>query len=138
MARTRLAWLHARSDPRRVLGSLGESLARRHLQARGLEILESNYRTRHGELDLVAADERFLVFCEVKTRVLAVARGDELGPFAAIGPDKRRRVRLMAREWLAERGGSARRPAEIRFDAIGISFDRSGRLLELEHLEAAF
>jgi putative endonuclease len=125
------------SDPRRRLGALGEALARRHLEARGLTVLDANFRTRHGELDLVAADDRYLVFCEVKTRVLGGPPG-ELGPFAAIGARKRRRVRLMAREWLATRGSTGRRPPELRFDAVGISFDRQGRLISLDHLEDAF
>jgi putative endonuclease len=123
-------------DPRRRLGALGESLARRHLEALGLSVLDTNYRTRYGELDVVAADERYLVFCEVKTRILGGPAG-ELGPLAAIGGQKRRRVRRMAREWLAAHWPETR-PAEIRFDAIGISFDRAGGLVELEHLEAAF
>ena len=125
------------TDPRRRLGEVGESLARRHLEARGLEILDANYRSRFGELDLVAADERSLVFCEVKTRVLAGAVG-ELGTFASIGADKRRRVRRMAREWLSSRTSREPWPADIRFDVIGISFDQAGRLVELDHLEAAF
>jgi putative endonuclease len=125
------------SDPRRRLGAQGERLARRHLEARGFELLDANFRTRHGELDLVAADSRHLVFCEVKTRVLSGPAG-ELGPFAAIGTRKRRQVRLMAREWLARRESDGPRPPELRFDAIGIAFDRQGRLLSLEHLEGAF
>ena len=125
------------TDPRRRLGEVGERIARRHLEARGLEILDANYRSRFGELDLVAADERSLVFCEVKTRVLAGTVG-ELGPFASIGADKRRRVRRMAREWLSSRTSTVPWPADIRFDAIGISFDQAGRLIELDHLEAAF
>jgi hypothetical protein len=44
----------------------------------------------------------------------------------------------MAREWLAQCRLEGPRPAELRFDAIGISFDASGGLLALEHLEAAF
>ena len=124
-------------DPRRRLGTFGEVLARRHLEARGLEILDANYRTRYGELDLVAADSSSLVFCEVKTRVLGGVPG-ELGPFAALGPDKRRRVRRMAREWLGAREPRELWPSAIRFDAIGISLDRAGRLLELDHLEGAF
>jgi hypothetical protein len=47
-------------------------------------------------------------------------------------------VRAMAREWLAQGLLEGARPPEIRFDAIGISFDARGRLLSLEHLEAAF
>jgi putative endonuclease len=127
------------SDPRRALGANGERLARRHLEARGLAILDANFRTRHGELDIVAADERCFVFCEVKTRV--VRRGEragELGPFAAIGPRKRRRLRLLAREWLAARGDDRPWRAELRFDAVGVEIDRQGRLVRLDHLEGAF
>jgi putative endonuclease len=125
------------SDPRRELGAKGEEMARRHLEARGFTLLDSNFRTRHGELDLVAADQRHLVFCEVKTRVLSGPPG-ELGPFAALGTRKRRQVRVMAREWLARRDSAGPWPPELRFDAIGIAFDGQGRLLSLEHLEGAF
>jgi putative endonuclease len=125
-------------DPRRRIGALGEALARRHLEARGFELLEANFRTRHGELDLVVADDRSLVFCEVKARVAAEASSGELGPFASIGPHKRRRVRLMAREWLATRELKESRRSELRFDAIGIELDAAGRLVSLEHLEGAF
>jgi putative endonuclease len=127
-------------DPRRRLGDRGEELAARHLEARGLEVVERNFRTRYGELDMVARDERFLVFCEVKTRIVRdrAGAGDVLGPFAAIGARKQRQVRAMAREWLAQGRLEGRRPAELRFDAIGVSFDAAGRLLALEHLEAAF
>ena len=126
-------------DPRRRLGARGEDLAARHLGARGFEVVGRNFRTRYGELDVIARDARFLVFCEVKARIV---RGSDaaaaLGPFAAIGPRKQRQVRAMAREWLAAGLLEGARPPEIRFDAIGISFDARGRLLSLEHLEAAF
>jgi putative endonuclease len=131
----------AQTDRRRVVGAVGEDLARRHLEARGFELLETNFRTRHGELDVVAADRHHLVFCEVKTRVVAIdsgAAGDALGPFIAIGERKRRQVRLVAREWLALRGRAAPWRPELRFDAIGIEFDPRGKLLRLEHLEGAF
>jgi putative endonuclease len=134
-------------DPRRRLGARGEELAARHLEARGFEVVERNFRTRYGELDIVARDDRFLVICEVKTRIVRRGGGaggaragaqDVLGPFAAIGPRKQRQVRAMAREWLAQGAFDGPRPAELRFDAIAISFDACGRLLSLEHLEAAF
>jgi len=109
-------------------------------------VIARNFRTRFGELDLIARDERFLVFCEVKTRIVRGFRGppgppgpaNPLGPFASIGSRKQRQVRAMAREWLAQGLLEGARPPEIRFDAIGISFDARGRLLSLEHLEAAF
>ena len=129
----------AGGDPRRRLGARGEELAARHLEARGYQVVERNFRTRYGELDVVARDRRFLVFCEVKTRIVRQAPGDDvLGPFAAIGARKQRQVRAMAREWLTHGLLEGPRPSELRFDAIGISFDASGCLLALEHLEAAF
>ena len=124
-------------DPRRRLGEKGEALACRHLRARGFTVVERNFRTRYGELDVVAADERFLVFAEVKTRIVRGPPGP-LGPFAAIDARKRRQLRLMAREWLACDRSRRPRPPELRFDAIGISFDPGGRLVRLDHLEDAF
>jgi putative endonuclease len=127
------------SDPRRALGAAGERLARAHLEARGMAVLDANFRTRHGELDLVAADARCLVFCEVKTRVAVGADRDaELGPLVAIGPRKQRRLRLLAREWLAERGADAPWRPELRFDAVAVELDRAGRLVRLDHIEGAF
>lgn len=125
------------SDPRRRLGAHGEQLALEHLQARGFALVERNFRTRHGELDLIVADADYLVFCEVKTRIV---RGDPgpLGPFAAIGLRKRRQVRLMARLWLAAQSNRRAHPPELRFDAVGVTLDQAGRVIAIEHLEAAF
>ena len=129
----------AGSDPRRALGAAGERLARAHLEARGLAVLDANFRTRHGELDIVALDARCLIFCEVKTRVATRAGPDaELGPLVAIGPRKQRRLRLLAREWLARHGADAPWRPELRFDAVAVELDPAGRLVRLEHLEGAF
>ena len=132
----------ASRDPRRALGQAGERLAADHLAARGFDVIDRNFRTRAGEIDLVARDERFLIFCEVKTRVVRHGPGAHrpgvLGPFAAIGPRKQRQVRAMAREWLNAAARDGPSPPEIRFDAIGICLDPAGRIVLLEHLEAAF
>ena len=112
------------ADPRRRLGARGEELAARHLEARGYQVVERNFRTRYGELDVVVRD--------------GAGASDVLGPFAAIGHRKQRQVRAMAREWLGQARLEGARPSEVRFDAIGVSFDPAGRLLALEHLEAAF
>ena len=87
------------TDARRATGALGERIAERHLERAGYEIVERNYRSRYGELDLVAADARCLVFCEVKTRV-GTGRSGPAQALDAIGPRKRRRVRAMAMQWL--------------------------------------
>jgi putative endonuclease len=122
------------SDRRHHLGELGERLAAEHLVRRGYEILERNYRTRWGELDIVAYDGRTLAFCEVKTRRTGYRAGT---PFDAIGPRKRAQVRRIARRWLMERRDRPFAP-EIRCDAIGVTFDGADRLVALEHLEGAF
>ena len=127
------------SDLRRARGDRGERLAERHLASAGYLILERNFRTRHGELDLVATDAGALVFCEVKTRVAGTAGGPPT-PLDGIGPGKRRRLKLMAAQWLAARAGRGYRtlPPPLPFDAIGVTLDRRGSLLELEHMEDAF
>jgi putative endonuclease len=124
-------------DDRQRLGALGEGLAGEHLEARGYAILDRNFRTRYGELDLVAADSSCLVFCEVKTRVGRTAE-DPFGPLTAVGVRKRAQLRRMAREWLAGARWRGRRPAQLRFDAIGVTLRADGRLLVLDHLEDAF
>ena len=125
------------SDPRRRLGALGERLAVQHLERAGYLVVERNWRSRLGELDIVAVDAAALVFCEVKTRVGAGRRGP-LAPLDAIGPRKRRRLRLLAREWLSVRSGEPSGRRLLRFDAIGVTVDGAGRLLSLEHVEDAF
>jgi putative endonuclease len=122
------------SDVRHRLGRVGEQLASEHLIRRGYRIVERNYRTRWGELDIVAYDGRTLAFCEVKTRRLS--RGDG-NPLEAVRALKRARVRKMAGSWLIER--TDRPHADVlRFDAIGVTFDRAGQLVSIEHLEGAF
>lgn len=124
------------SDPRRDRGALGERIAADHLERRGYRIVERNFRTRHGELDLIAADDRALVFCEVKTRV-AGGRSGPAGALEAIGPNKRKQVRALATQWLAHTHDRPHRP-NVRFDAIGVTLSAGGELLVLEHLEEAF
>jgi putative endonuclease len=124
-------------DSRRSLGDRGERIAADRLVAAGYRIVDRNFRTRHGELDLVATDGRVLAFCEVKTRV-ARSRTCAYGPFASIGLAKRRQVRAMAREWLATRARGERFPGELRFDAIGVTVSPSGEVLAVDHLEGAF
>ncbi len=122
------------TDPRRRLGALGEEIATRHLLARGYRVIDRNFRTRWGELDIVAADRRTLVFCEVKTRRATVTWRD---PLESVDARKRVRLRRMAGQWLAQRSAGQRLDV-CRFDAIGITVDREDGLLRLDHIEGAF
>ncbi len=119
---------------RHRLGVAGEQLAAEHLSRRGFRIVERNYRTRWGELDIVAYDGRTLAFCEVKSRR---AGGSAGGPMEAVGPLKQAQVRKMAGAWLIQRRDRPRADI-IRFDAIGVTFDGAGKLVSLDHLEGAF
>src|SRR2546425_10313239 len=84
---------------RSVLGEEGERAAARFLEARGYRILERNYRTRRGEIDLIAEDGRMLVFVEVKVRL-----DDRFGgPAAAITRAKQARIARLAPQHLAWR-----------------------------------
>jgi putative endonuclease len=120
-------------DPRQHLGRIGEQLALEHLERLGYTLVARNHRTRFGEIDLVVSDEQALVFAEVKTR--RAARPGRV--WESLHPRKREQVRNMARAFLAEVANRPRRPA-LRFDAIGVTIDPQGRLVSLEHLEAAF
>jgi putative endonuclease len=120
-------------DRRRRLGNSGEQLAAEHLCRRGFQILDRNYRTRWGELDIVASDGRQIVFCEVKCRVANRAGRD---PLESVHPAKQAQVRRMAGRWLVERPHP--RVSELRFDAIGVTLSPDGKLLRLDHLEGAF
>ena len=121
------------SDPRHVLGHLGEQRALEHLERLGYTLVVRNHRTRFGEIDLIVRGDRALVFVEVKTR--RARRPDAI--WDALDERKRRQVRQMARAFLHD---EAPRPAtaEIRFDAIGVVIDERGGLVRLDHLEAAF
>jgi putative endonuclease len=122
------------SDPRQSLGRVGEQVACEHLARRGFAIVERNFRTRWGELDIVAFDGETLAFCEVKTR--RAGAGASL-PLESVHGRKQNRVRKMAGQWLVERTGRPR-AAEVRFDALGVILDGHNRLVSLEHLEGAF
>jgi putative endonuclease len=121
------------TDLRHHLGRVGERLAREHLERLGYRVLASNHRTRFGELDLIVCDETTIVFVEVKAR----RTGAVAGALDAVPVRKQRQVRSMAAAWLVE---STDRPRaqDLRFDVVGVTVDRDGTLVRLDHLEAAF
>ena len=116
-------------DPR-VLGQLGEAVARRFLAARGLRIVDQNVRTRYGELDLICQSDQVLVFVEVKTRVVGTA----VEPTEAISPRKAARLVRLARAYLQEQG-----EVEVpwRIDVVAVWLQRDGRVLDVRHIDNA-
>jgi putative endonuclease len=117
-------------EARRAQGDAAEERACRHLDRSGFTIVERNYRTRGGEIDIVARKGDLLVFVEVRSREVP-----GLGtPEESVTPAKRRRVVVAARRYLSDVPPSSWR--EARFDVIAI--DGSGDDATLRHYPAAF
>ena len=107
--------MSARRTPAQAAGGGAEEAAARFLARHGLEILERNYRTRFGEIDLVARDGTILVFVEVRLRSSARFGGAA----ASVDSTKRARIEAAARQFLAR---LAREPA-CRFDVVTLEGD---------------
>jgi putative endonuclease len=109
-----------------MLGRHGEQIAADYLEQAGLRVLDRNWRSADGELDIVATERRVLVVCEVKTRT-----GNRYGsPLEAISRAKRTRLRRLASQWLVAHGVLF---DEVRIDVVGIVKDRSGQFT-IEHI----
>ncbi len=110
-------------------GKKSESLAVRHLKKNKYKILEKNYRTKAGEIDIIARDRDTLAFIEVKAR-----RSDEYGhPKGAVTRQKQKKISLVAMQYLKETRQS---DARARFDVVSIRFDRNRP--EIEIIKNAF
>lgn len=97
----------------RDIGVQGEERAAALLKKKGYRILEKNYRSPFGEIDIVAENKGFLVFIEVKRRTSS-SFGDAL---EAVNKDKRRRIVRSALFYLKAHRCPDRR---VRFDVVGI------------------
>jgi putative endonuclease len=103
----------ATAASRQALGEYGERLAGRHLCARGMVLLDRNWRCDEGEIDLVLREGDVLVVCEVKTR----SSLDCGTPHEAVDDAKLERLRRLAGRW-AEAHGVA--PPDVRIDLVAI------------------
>jgi putative endonuclease len=104
-------------EGRQSLGKRGEDLACAELRRRGYEVLDRRYRTRFGEIDIVARHRGAIVFVEVKARA-GGAFGDGA---AAVTGSKQNRIGRMAVDFLSRRRLTSH---PCRFDVVAISFDR--------------
>jgi putative endonuclease len=109
-----------------ALGRNGEQAAAEYLERAGLRILDRNWRCADGEIDIVAAERRILVICEVKTR----SSGRFGSPLDAITRSKRARLRRLAVRWLIAHGVLF---DEVRIDVIGLVSDPPGGY-QIEHV----
>lgn len=105
--------LRGRQLNTRRIGNRGEDIALQYLSGLGYELVERNYRTRYGEIDLILRDSEALVFVEVKLR-----RGTEYGdPLESVTPHKQEQVRSVAEQYISDLESEF---SELRFDVVGI------------------
>lgn len=105
-------------------------MAKKFLKKKGFKIIDENYRTRWGELDLIVQDGKVLVFVEVKTR----SQKTFGSPLSAVTAEKQRRLIRMAKTYLTERNLS---DVATRFDVIGIK-TQNGHPPEIDWIPNAF
>lgn len=118
------------ADHRRQLGQFGERLAVQHLQSKGYRIRERNFRTREGEIDIIAEGHGVLAFVEVRAR-----RGGAMGSaLESLTAAKQRRLLGLAEAYAQERPDL---PPQRRIDLIALDLAADGRLLSLQHIEGA-
>lgn len=123
---TRAGPARARTDLSKVArGRWGEDRAAAHYRGLGYRLIDRNWRSSTGEIDLVVERNGLIVFSEVKAR-----RSDRYGPAAAaVSVTKQRRIRRLAMEWLDFHAVPRN---DIRFDVVAITGTR------LELIESAF
>jgi putative endonuclease len=110
------------------LGRKGENLAASHFREKGWEILERNYRTRLGEIDLVCRDHGTLVFVEVKTRTVT----DFARPDQSVTRRKQAKLRRLVEDYLVKHNLES---SDVRFDVLGVTL--SDRRPEFDHIVGA-
>ena len=122
------------SSGNRRLGDWGERQAQLHLEAKGYSLLDSNFRCRAGEIDIVARQGDQVVFVEVKAR-----RGSAFGTAEeSISPVRAERRAEVAEEYLRTKlGGEYTSGTAWRIDLLCLNMDRSGKLLSVNHIENA-
>jgi putative endonuclease len=125
-----------RPDRRRGTGQRAENICARRLRERGWQLLARNWRIRAGEIDLIARTGPVLVVVEVKASHIGSLAGPPM-PVLAVGPNKQRRLRKLAAAWVSTHGRTVHFK-EVRFDVVGVLFERDGTLAAYDHIENAF
>jgi putative endonuclease len=118
------------TEARLALGAWGEERAVKYLRQQGMKILEQNFTTPVGEIDIIARDKKVLVFVEVKTRRSTIFGS----PQEAVGVRKQRQIVRTAHWYLQNHSCDKYQP---RFDVIAI-LCQSGEDVQITHIRDAF
>lgn len=111
-------------------GFWGEIYAARYLRDNGYFIRSANYRTRFGEVDIIAEQGGILLFIEVKTR----SAGMIALPMESVDRRKQRRLTLAAQQYLKREPANTR----ARFDVLEVYLDAQEKLVRVRHIPDAF
>lgn len=114
-----------------LLGEAGEREAARYLRRKNFRILQRRMRNRFGEIDLIALDDKTLVFVEVKTRTSA----DHGAPVEAVTAEKQRRLTNAAMAYLKRYRQLDRR---YRFDVVSVVWPEGATQPQIVHYVNAF
>lgn len=95
-------------------GKIGEDCAAALLESKGFVVIERNYHSRWGEIDIIARDDSYILFVEVKTR----AEGSDGHPLEAVTQSKQKKIIKTALQYLSDHAEV--RELQPRFDVVGI------------------
>lgn len=118
-------------SPVKSLGQRGERIAERLLLKKGMFVVDRGYSEKFGEIDLIAVDDRTVVFVEVKTRSSDFAGA----PAEAVDEQKQAKITRVATAYLKRHGLL---DCKCRFDVVAIELDSAGNRPAIRHFENAF
>ena len=121
---------------KREIGNIGEKLAAKFLKKSGYKIIKKNYADSGNEIDIIAKDDSYVIFVEVKTRTLGHQSAKEPRPASAVGPQKQRKIISAAKYFMAT--NTLKR--KMRFDIVEVYLteEKTKKAEKILHLKSAF
>jgi len=124
------------------IGDYGEEIAANYYKKDGYKIIERNYHASHNEIDIIAENERFIVFVEVKTRSVLFVGASSFGrPATAVNYEKRKRTVTAAQNYIINKKINK----QPRIDVIEIYLKKKDKddinpqeVLKINHIRNAF
>ncbi|MDD5288501.1 MAG: YraN family protein [Dehalococcoidales bacterium] len=115
---------------RKTTGLIGEKLAADFLTKQGYEIIETNYRCKEGEVDIIAKDGDSLVFVEVRAKSSLVFGSPE----ESVTARKKEHLKNVAARYQESHSGL---PQQWRIDFVAVELDRAGKPHRIEVIKNA-
>ncbi|SHE59613.1 putative endonuclease [Seinonella peptonophila] len=113
---------------RKAIGRYGETLAASHLEKLGYQVIERNWTSRLGELDIIAISDNQVIICEVRTTTQTYFGYG----FQSVDRKKQQKLQRLALQYVAEKGWSH---LNIRMDVISVLLDGQRNLVDLKHIQ---